>query len=204
MSVRNEQQKTALFSYCCGFAWWRWHTKIKSNCMSSSCLSPLLSSPVSEGDVWVSPAKKEAAFLREKHLQIREGKWSCLIHAHPVSFPSLICSAGFSLLDFRSLTVLRENGEERETEGLERYPCPGWLQITEVICKSLSLVARAWSLIFPPLSSHLLNYGDLQQEKLSAVRSMSRRTFCLGCCWGMLAETGSPGSPPMARVLASV
>lgn len=66
----------------------------------------------------MSPAKKEAAFLREKHLQIREGKWSCLIHAHSVSFPPLICSAGFSLLDFRSLTVLRENGRERDLSSI--------------------------------------------------------------------------------------
>lgn len=136
MSVRNEKQQTALFSYCCGFSWWWWHTKIKSNCMSSSCLSPSLSSPVSEGDVWVSPAKKEVAFLREKHLHIREGKWSCLIHAYPVSFPSLICSTEFSLLDFLSFTVLRANARGRQRD-LSNTKCPEWLQITEVISKSL-------------------------------------------------------------------
>jgi len=53
--------------------------------------------------------KKKVAFLREKHLQIREGKWSCLIHAYPVSFPSLICSTKFSLLHFLSF-----NCAERE------------------------------------------------------------------------------------------
>lgn len=64
----------------------------------------------------MSPAKKEVAFLREKHLQIREGKWSCLIHAYPVSFPSLICSTEFSLLDFLSFIMLRESARERKTE----------------------------------------------------------------------------------------
>lgn len=66
MSVRNEQQKPALFSYCCGFAWWWWHTKIKPNCTSSSCLSSFLSSPVSRGDVWVSPAKKRGCISERK------------------------------------------------------------------------------------------------------------------------------------------
>ena len=72
----------------------------------------------------MSPAKKEVAFLREKHLQIREGKWSCLIHAYPVSFPSLICSTEFSLLDFLSFIMLSESARERETEELEQYQVP--------------------------------------------------------------------------------
>lgn len=70
----------------------------------------------------MSPAKKkEVAFLREKHLQIRKGKWSCLIHAYPVSFLSLICSTEFSLLDFLSFIILRESAREGETERLEQY-----------------------------------------------------------------------------------
>lgn len=67
--------------------------------------------------------KKEVAFLREKHLQIREGKWSCLSCAYPASFPSLICSTEFSLLDFLSFVMLRESA--RETEGLEQHRVPG-------------------------------------------------------------------------------
>lgn len=36
MSVETEEQQTALFSYSCGFTWWRWHMKMRMCSMNSS------------------------------------------------------------------------------------------------------------------------------------------------------------------------
>lgn len=36
MSVETEEGQTALFSYSCGFTWWRWHMKMRMCSMNSS------------------------------------------------------------------------------------------------------------------------------------------------------------------------